>query len=65
MYNVHTEICAGGIKGGVHNAVCHSICRIQFREGLTELCPAVLCFATALVKLTYRLAEGYTCAFMC
>lgn len=52
MYNVHTEICAGGIKGGVHNAVCHSICRIQFREGLTELCPAVLCFATALVKLT-------------
>lgn len=52
MHNVHTEVCARGLKSGVDSALCHSICHIQFTEGLTELCPAVLCFATALGKLS-------------
>lgn len=51
MYNVHVKVCAGGMKSGVHSAVCHSICRTQLTQGLTELCPVVLCFATALGKL--------------
>lgn len=52
MHNVCTKVCAGGLKSGVDSALCHSIHHIQFTEGLTELCPAVLCFAVALGKLT-------------